>query len=71
MRKQGRGSQILEYNQEWKDTQLAGDYAFQWGFISGATRPAPQAEIVRYRFKALRVLRKEAGQWKVFRTIWN
>lgn len=68
---QSRGFEIVEYEQNWEEVQVAGDYAFEWGIFKGAVRPPNGGDLIRYHFKVLRVLRREPDGWKVHRTIWN
>ena len=72
MAEQSRGLEVVDYNQEWRETTVAGDFAFEWGLITGAMRPKAGGQATRYRFKVMRVLRREPdGNWKVHRTMWN
>ena len=69
---QSRELAVLEYDQIWEETQVAGDFAFQWGYIVGAMQPRAGGDVSRYRLKALRVLRRGIdGKWLVHRTMWN
>ncbi len=72
MAAQSQGLEVVDYNQEWRETTVVGDFAFEWGLITGAMRPQAGGQATRYRFKVLRVLRREPdGSWRVHRTMWN
>jgi uncharacterized protein (TIGR02246 family) len=64
---------ILSYTQDWQQVfQLDPDYAFEWGFISGRLQPAAGGKETEYRYKVLRILKREPdGSWRVHRTSWN
>ncbi len=64
---------ILAYNQEWQEVfPVSDDYAWEWGYISGRLRPVAGGEEIEYRYKALRILKRQPdGSWKVHRTAWN
>ena len=67
-----RQVEVLEYELDFEEVQVVGDYAFEWGFIRGAMRALPDGEVERSSYKVMRVLRREPdGAWKVHRTIWN
>ncbi len=64
---------ILSYTQDWQQVfQVGPDYAFEWGFISGRLQPAAGGKEIDYRYKALRILKRDAGgAWKIHRTSWS
>jgi ketosteroid isomerase-like protein len=64
---------ILSYTQDWQQVfQVDSDYAFEWGFVSGRLQPAAGGKETEYRYKVLRVLKRDSdGNWKVHRTSWN
>lgn len=63
--------EILDYQLEFEEVKILGDYAFEWGTIHGATRIKDEG-IERASYKVMRILRKdERGIWKVHRAIWN
>jgi ketosteroid isomerase-like protein len=63
--------EILEYSMDFQDLQVQGNYAFEWGYTTGAMRNIQTGETQRVTYKIFRVLRKENGEWKVYRSIWN
>ena len=69
---QSRNFEALEYTQDWKEVEIAGEYAFEWGRFTSAVRPKAGGDIIRQRYNVLRVLKGQRdGSWKVYRTIWN
>ncbi|MBX7152148.1 SgcJ/EcaC family oxidoreductase [bacterium] len=62
--------EVLDYVLNFEEVQIIGDYAFEWGTISGSMK-TKNSDIMHSRYKVMRILRKENGEWKVFRTIWN
>jgi ketosteroid isomerase-like protein len=63
--------EILEYSMDFQDLQVLGNYAFEWGYTTGAMRNIQTGETQRVTYKIFRVLRKENDEWKVYRSIWN
>lgn len=63
--------EVIDYQQNWEEVHIAGDYAFEWGAFLSVFRPKG-SDIVRERHNVLRVLKRSAdGTWRVHRTIWN
>jgi uncharacterized protein (TIGR02246 family) len=64
---------ILSYTQDWQQVfQLDPEYAFEWGFISGRLQPPAGGQEIEYRYKALRILKRQGdGTWKIHRTSWS
>ncbi|MGE0405877.1 MAG: DUF4440 domain-containing protein [Candidatus Korobacteraceae bacterium] len=64
---------ILSYAQEWQQVyQTDPEYAFEWGTISGRLQPPANAREIEYRYKVLRILKRQPnGTWRVHRTSWS
>ncbi|HEX9760597.1 MAG TPA: DUF4440 domain-containing protein [Candidatus Acidoferrales bacterium] len=63
--------EVIRYDQEWKEVQVSGDYAYEWGVFHSAFRPRG-GDVIRQTHNVMRVLKRGAGgQWRVHRTIWN
>jgi uncharacterized protein (TIGR02246 family) len=63
--------QVLDYRLEFEEVKIMGDYAFEWGTVSGASRSANNV-IDTTSYKVMRILKKNReGEWKIHRTIWN
>jgi len=59
----------LSYVPEVKDLQIAGDWAFEWGYATGSIRDAA-GKTVQIRGKQLRILRRQTdGEWKFARVM--
>ena len=64
------GIEILSYTFDFREVKVLGEYAFEWGTLSGRTKQADG--VVRdERYKLLRILRRGPDGWKVHRAIWN
>jgi ketosteroid isomerase-like protein len=70
---QAKQLDILEYDQEWSEVQIVGDYAYEWGvFRSTIKLKTATGDPVKSEFRVMRVLKRQAdGGWKVHRSIWN
>lgn len=67
------GEAIVSYKPDIRDIQVAGDWAFEWGYFDAGLREGKGGLISSMHGKMLRVLRRENGQWKFFRimVMWN
>lgn len=64
--------EVLEYILDFAEVKIFGDYAIEWGTISGSMRAKDSNEIQYSAYKVMRILQKQPnGEWKVHRTIWN
>jgi ketosteroid isomerase-like protein len=62
------GKRILCYKPEVQDLQIAGDWAFEWGYFS--YKASANAQPVTGRGKVLRVLKRQPdGSWKFARVM--
>lgn len=69
---QMKGQEILAFNEEWQEVRIAGDWAYEWGTISGRTRPYNERSETSYRYNAVRILQRQPdGSWKIARSIYN
>ena len=72
LKQEAEGSQITEYNFNFNEVKVAGDWAYEWGTLSVAEVPAGEREPVRSSIKLMRILKRDSdGAWKVARTIFN
>jgi ketosteroid isomerase-like protein len=63
--------EILEYEQDFKEVKLVGDWAFEWGLFHGRSCPLG-GEIVQTKAKLFRVLKRtEESGWKCARSIFH
>lgn len=64
--------EVTDYDQEWQELIVAGDYAFEWAIVRTSARVKASGEIIREKQKLLRVLKRtQDGRWKVHRAMWN
>jgi ketosteroid isomerase-like protein len=71
MQQSGTRIQVLSYNIKMEEIKIFGEYAIEWGTITGSSKDKNTGKIIESRKNVMRVLRKENGEWKVFRSIWN
>lgn len=71
MQARSRGIVALQYAQDWRGLQVHGDHAIEWGVFTSVFQLPGQAAPVTQRTNVLRVLRREAGGWKITHTIFN
>jgi ketosteroid isomerase-like protein len=62
--------EVLEYRFEFSEPEIVGNIALEYGSIVGTMRNLTDGVVSSPRYNALRVLRKEGGQWRVYRTMW-
>jgi len=62
--------EVLEYRFDFSEPEIIGDVAIEYGAIVGTMRNLADGVVSSPRYNALRVLRKEGGQWRVYRTMW-
>jgi len=69
---QMKGQEILAYNEQFQEVRIDGDWAYEWGTISGRTRPFTGGNESSYHFNVMRILQRQPdGSWKVARSIYN
>lgn len=63
--------EILQYDQDFQEIKIIGDWAFEWGVFKGSVRLADES-IVETRSKLFRVLKRQLDStWKCARSIWH
>jgi uncharacterized protein (TIGR02246 family) len=63
---------ILSYRPDFRDLQICGDWAFEWGTFTGTYRASPNAPTETLNAKLLRIMKRQAdGSWKFSRVMWN
>ena len=66
----GPGIEILSYSFDFEEVEILGEYAFEWGTLSGRTKLS-DGTVRDEHYKLLRILRRDPDGWKVHRAIWN
>ena len=68
----GSAYETLEYQLDFEEVQVLGDYAYDWGTFRGTVRPQSGGDLIHSSGKLLRILQRAPdGSWRVHRTIWN
>ena len=67
----GSANQILHYQVDLDEVKVLGDFAYEWGSITSVLRDKVTGKITELHYNIMRILRKENGQWKVYRSMWN
>lgn len=56
--------EITKYSFDFRETKIIGDFAYEWGFYDHQYRDPETKELIDFRGKLIRILRKEQGTWK-------
>ncbi|MFB0555424.1 MAG: DUF4440 domain-containing protein [Phycisphaerae bacterium] len=63
---------ITEYNQDFKEIKVLGQYAYEWGIYNGKYKSKEDDKEITGGGKLMRILRLQVdGSWKVYRAIWT
>ena len=64
--------EVLKYEQNFGELVILGDYAFEWGTVSGSSKMKSTNEEYDSSYQLMRILKKQDdGSWKIYRSIWN
>ena len=64
--------QILAFDEQWQEVRIDGDWAYEWGTMSGRMQPFSGGKETEYKFNVMRVFNKQGdGTWKIARSIYN
>lgn len=67
-----RNVEIIEYNQDFKEIKIIGNWAFEWALFTGEYRLFSGGDTIHEKAKLFRVLKRQKdGTWKVARSIWH
>ena len=67
-----KAMQILAFDEQWQEVRIDGDWAYEWGTMSGRMQPFSSGKETEYKFNVMRVLNKQGdGTWKIARSIYN
>lgn len=61
----------FDVNLQAEEVEVHGESAYALGIVDGVLTPRNGEAPLRIRFRAFWLLRKEAGEWKIRRQIWN
>jgi ketosteroid isomerase-like protein len=69
---QMKNQEVMAYNAEFQEVRIQGDWAYEWGAITGRTRPFSGGNETSYHFNVMRILQRQPdGSWKIARSIYN
>jgi uncharacterized protein (TIGR02246 family) len=69
---QMRSTEILAYNEQFQEIQVVGDWAFEYGTITGRTRPFKGGQEQQLQFNVMRILKRQPDTtWRIARSIYN
>lgn len=72
IRHQSADWDMLAYEENWQEVQVAGDFAFEWGTVNIRARQAGESRESAAVRNVMQVLRRQPdGDWKISRAIWN
>lgn len=67
-----RSMEILAFDEQWQEIRIQGDWAYEWGTMSGRMRPFSGGKETDYLLNVMRVLNRQPdGTWKIARSIYN
>jgi uncharacterized protein (TIGR02246 family) len=69
---QMKSVEVLSYNEQFQEVQVVGDWAWEYGTVTGRTRPFSGGKETQMQFNLLRVLKRQPdGTYRIARTIYN
>jgi uncharacterized protein (TIGR02246 family) len=67
-----RNTEVLAYNEQFQEIQVVGDWAFEYGTITGRTRPFKGWQVHQLQFNVMRILKRQPDTtWRIARSIYN
>lgn len=67
-----KAMEIAAFDEQWQEVRIEGDWAYEWGTMSGRMRPFSGGQEIAYIMNIMRVLNKQPdGTWKIARSIYN
>ena len=63
---------LIDYNHDFKEIKIIGEYAYEWGIYSGTYASKKNGNKISGSGKLMRILKQQKdGSWKVSRSIWT
>jgi uncharacterized protein (TIGR02246 family) len=63
---------LIDYNHDFKEIKIIGEYAYEWGIYSGTYTPKKNGNNISGSGKLMRILKRQKnGSWKISRSIWT
>jgi ketosteroid isomerase-like protein len=67
-----KAMEILGFNEQWQEVRIQGDWAYEWGTMSGRMQPFAGGKEIDYTLNVMRVLNRQPDDtWKIARSIYN
>ncbi|HWR14562.1 MAG TPA: nuclear transport factor 2 family protein [Terriglobales bacterium] len=67
-----KSTEMLAYDEQFQEVHIIADTAYEWGVITGRTRPFSGGEEHPFRYNVMRILKRQPdGSWKIARSIYN
>jgi ketosteroid isomerase-like protein len=64
--------EIMAFDEQWQEVRVQGDWAYEWGTMSGRMHPFSGGQEIDYTYNVMRVLNRQPdGTWKIARSIYN
>lgn len=65
-------TQVLGFDEQWQEVRIEGDWAYEWGTMSGRLQPFTGGKETDYKRNVMRILNRQPdGTWKIARSIYN
>lgn len=67
-----KNMEIMAFDEQWQEIRIEGDWAYEWGTMSGRMHPFSGGNEISYLMNVVRVLNRQPdGTWKIARSIYN
>jgi ketosteroid isomerase-like protein len=67
-----KNMEIIAFDEQWQEIRIEGEWAYEWGTMSGRMRPFSGGAEIDYLMNVMRVLNRQPdGMWKIARSIYN
>ena len=67
-----KSMEILAFDEQWQEIRIQGDWAYEYGTMSGRMRPFSGGNEISYVMNVMRILNRQPdGTWKIARSIYN
>ena len=67
-----KDTQILGFDEQWQEVRIQGDWAYEWGTMSGRLQPFTGGKETDFKYNVIRILNRQAdGTWRIARSIYN
>ncbi len=64
--------EVMAFDEQWQEIRIQGDWAYEYGTMSGRMKPFSGGAEISYQLNVMRVLsRQPDGSWRIARSIYN